>query len=186
MSGWKLKFACFDCRKMFRYDPERWHIELEWIIEPVPVCPDCGKPYSFQAPRRARQKDMGNVATLLQVYRSIMPFLKPKFACFACRKMFRIDPSRFYWDKDLKRMVTDHPPTCPDCGALMRRVNRDFRPPRREDKQAWESAELLYLSGHSVASDTEGGSRERIDRVGQAKRHIDANPHRKSEGATVG
>ena len=43
--------------------------------------------------------------------------LKPKFACFACRKMFRIDHSRFYWDKDLKRMVTDHPPVCPDCGA---------------------------------------------------------------------
>jgi hypothetical protein len=109
-----------------------------------------------------------------------MPTLKPKFACFTCRKMFRIDPMR--------TLVTDKPVVCPDCGALMRRVNRDFRPPRRDDKQAWESAELLYLTGHNVASDAEAGSRQRIDRVGQAKRYIEANPlsesdtHRKSEG----
>jgi hypothetical protein len=99
--------------------------------------------------------------------------------------MFRIDPARFRWDNDLKRIVTEHPPICPDCGTLMRRVNRDFRPPCRTDKQTWEAAELLYRSGHGYAPKAEGGSRQSIKRAGQAKRYIEANPHRQSEGARL-
>lgn len=107
---------------------------------------------------------------------------KPKFACFNCRKMFKIQPDRWHWDKDLKRMVTDHPPVCPECGGLMRRVGREFKPPRREDKDAWEAAELLHLSRQPYVSSAGSGSRRGVARPGQAKRYIEANPHRISEG----
>jgi hypothetical protein len=106
--------------------------------------------------------------------------LKPKYACFACRKMFRIASARFTWDKDLKMNVTEHPPVCPDCGALMRNVGRYFKPPRRDNKQAWEAAELFYLS---KVSPWNWG--KPIRRLGQAKRHIAANPNRASEGARL-
>lgn len=108
---------------------------------------------------------------------------KPKFVCFDCRKMFRIDAER--------AQSGEKPVVCPDCGRVMREVNRDFQPPRKDDKQNWEAARLLYLTGHGFASDAQAGSRERIARVGQAKRYIEANPlsesdlHRKSEGARL-
>jgi hypothetical protein len=106
--------------------------------------------------------------------------LRPKHACFACRKMFRLSPARFRWDKDLRQMVTDHPPLCPDCGALMRNVGRFFKPPRRNNRQAWAAAELLYLS--KVSQWSWG---KPIRRLGQAKRHIAANPNRPSEGSRL-
>jgi hypothetical protein len=110
--------------------------------------------------------------------------VKPKFACFACRKMFRFD-ALHYMHPDAKHR--EDRSVCPDCGAPMRNVGRHFRPPRRDDKKNWEAAELLYLSGHFYASEAVNYTRpaKGIATPGKALRFIEANPRRTTEGARL-
>jgi len=58
------------------------------------------------------------------------------FACFICLKSFKQNP-----------LNESLPHTCPDCTAGLNDMGRNFRPPKRSDKKAWEIARRLYDAG---------------------------------------
>jgi hypothetical protein len=58
------------------------------------------------------------------------------FACFACRKSFKQDP--------LNESLAH---ACPECSGELRDMGRNFRPPRKSAKNAWEVARRLYEAG---------------------------------------
>lgn len=72
---------------------------------------------------------------------------KKHFACFSCRKVFK----RTLWNKD-----SNHPGytgsdlhlvPCPQCGASMVNMGRDFKAPKQNDLDQWATVELLYRHG---------------------------------------
>jgi hypothetical protein len=62
------------------------------------------------------------------------PYLHP-FVCFICRRSFRRRGS----DRDFA--------SCPVCGKRAIRLNRKFRPPRRDDLRQWAKVETLVELG---------------------------------------
>jgi DNA-directed RNA polymerase subunit RPC12/RpoP len=58
------------------------------------------------------------------------------YACFNCRKSFKQDP-----------LNESLPHTCAECSAELHDMGRNFRPPRKSDKNAWEVARRLYGAG---------------------------------------
>lgn len=64
---------------------------------------------------------------------------KQKYACFACRKMFR-------------RPVAGRSAVCPECGLAMSMMGRDFKAPRQADVRQWRKVELLVRRGYAFDS----------------------------------
>lgn len=58
------------------------------------------------------------------------------YACFSCRKSFKQDP-----------LNESLPHTCPDCSEELHDMGRNFRPPKKSDKNAWKVAQRLYDAG---------------------------------------
>jgi hypothetical protein len=69
---------------------------------------------------------------------------KRKYACFACRKAFKRPAGRDLPDASWKDR---DPAPCPDCGRPMAHIGRDFKPPRRDEVEAWAVAEHLFGRG---------------------------------------
>lgn len=63
------------------------------------------------------------------------PYLIPH-ACFNCRKSFKIQPSE---------KTKEH--YCPECNSQLHDMGRNFRPPRKSDKNKWKVIEKLYSAG---------------------------------------
>jgi len=76
------------------------------------------------------------------------------WVCLPCRKQFR-KPSRYngvHWEFNTKpREVRGYP--CPECKAPLMDMGKYFKPPRREDKQAWEQVRLLAEHGIRFSSE---------------------------------
>ena len=68
------------------------------------------------------------------------------YVCFACRKMFdQVDIHHWHdgWHAPPKK---GYP--CPECGAEMQDVGKDFKPPRRQNINQWRKVELLFWRGY--------------------------------------
>lgn len=87
---------------------------------------------------------------------------KPRFACFECRKSFRVrdedemscEPKR---DEQGRRIAF-----CPQCRARMYDIGIDFRVPKKSDSDAWQVARLLASVGaryQGCGCDARGQSR---------------------------
>jgi hypothetical protein len=60
-----------------------------------------------------------------------------KAVCFNCKKSFSRPHSAF-----------GHVPTkCLDCGGTIALLNQTFRPPKKNDKEAWEVVKYLFENG---------------------------------------
>lgn len=75
---------------------------------------------------------------------------KVRYACFHCRKMFRKPP----WfemavpiAKDAVRIAP-----CPQCGAPMENMGKDFKPPRQTDVKQWQKVQRLLVHGYRFHS----------------------------------
>lgn len=60
-----------------------------------------------------------------------------KKVCFECRKSFNLKMN----------FNAEFSMTCPDCGNPATFLNHKFRPPKKQDKKAWEVAEYLKDNG---------------------------------------
>ncbi|RYY88009.1 MAG: hypothetical protein EOO15_10285 [Chitinophagaceae bacterium] len=68
---------------------------------------------------------------------------KPHYACFDCRKTFK---RRLMWD--IQRGADDKAEArCPQCGALMANMGKDFEAPKMSDQKAWRHIAELYKVG---------------------------------------
>jgi hypothetical protein len=68
---------------------------------------------------------------------------KPHFACFACRKSFK---RRLISDWQ-RGAITKTEAVCPQCGALMANMGKDFAAPKQSDKKSWMHLQTLYSVG---------------------------------------
>jgi hypothetical protein len=84
--------------------------------------------------------------------------------CFACRKSFK----RIYPEKDEVRK-------CPICGKICIPLSRNFKAPRKDDKEQWEKVEFLVNNGFRFFSHHKraDGSPIPIDTLEQAKEFIE-------------
>ncbi len=66
------------------------------------------------------------------------------YACFVCRKMFNKPPwTRRHDGKGAPVNVV----VCPQCGAVMHNMGKEFQPPRRNAVRQWRKVELLFGRG---------------------------------------
>lgn len=84
--------------------------------------------------------------------------------CFACRKSFK----RIYPEKDEVRK-------CPICAEICIPLSRNFKAPRKDDKEQWEKVEFLVNNGFRFFSHYKraDGSPIPIDTLEQAKEFIE-------------
>ena len=71
---------------------------------------------------------------------------KEKYACFACRKMFR-QPMR----GDMARPIGKEEPrvvACPQCGQTMTNMGKYFETPRQTDVKQWRKVQELCAHGY--------------------------------------
>lgn len=68
---------------------------------------------------------------------------KTHYACFSCRLSFKRHRRGPFngWVPMPEQAL------CPNCRGVMRDLGRDFKAPRREDREQWEKVELLYRRG---------------------------------------
>lgn len=70
---------------------------------------------------------------------------KEHYACFDCRKTFK---RKLLHDVDRDRKVEESTPAkCPECGALMAAMGKDFKSPKKDDLEAWLHLKDLYTVG---------------------------------------
>lgn len=69
---------------------------------------------------------------------------KSHFACFACCKTFK---RRLLGDIKKIRHSESKEAKCPECGALMANMGKDFEAPKKNDAKAWEHIRKLYSVG---------------------------------------
>ena len=67
-------------------------------------------------------------------YRRKAEVYREHFVCFPCRKQF-------------KKPAGTREALCPDCGQPMTPVNKDFRPPRRANENAWKRIKAFEDKG---------------------------------------
>ncbi len=73
---------------------------------------------------------------------------KQHYACFACRKAFRIPGTEpFVGQRSLASIVK-----CPDCAKPMSKMGRDFKAPRRSATKQWEKVRQLREAGFAFDS----------------------------------
>ena len=71
--------------------------------------------------------------------RNIQSYLFP-YVCFSCHKSF-------------KKPQSEDSRKCPDCGEEMVRLSRKFKPPKKDDSEAWRVIEYVVNAGfqyHSI------------------------------------
>ena len=74
---------------------------------------------------------------------------KDHFACFDCRKVFRVRPPA-EWVDPAVRAGEFHPLVrCPDCRRPMINMGLDFKAPRKRDVKQWKKVEALHAAGIS-------------------------------------
>jgi DNA-directed RNA polymerase subunit RPC12/RpoP len=84
-----------------------------------------------------------------------------QFACFECRKAFK-QPVAFPSRVETERHV------CPECGAEMTEMGRNFRAPKLNDIEQWKKVKAIIRNGltfHSTLSDRVGEYPERLREV---------------------
>ena len=72
------------------------------------------------------------------------------FACLACRKVYKQPPTnRIYRRQGHKLMFSFERRNviCPQCGAIMVNMGRDFKAPKQDDIDQWAAVELLARHG---------------------------------------
>lgn len=67
------------------------------------------------------------------------------FACFSCRKSFKIAWTGFSPDKNDERTQGR---LCPQCGQELRFCGRYFKAPAHRDAKGWREVEEAVRSGH--------------------------------------
>ena len=72
---------------------------------------------------------------------------KQHYACFRCRKVFRIPDSDSPFNVAPYSDKFTRPVKCPDCSELMASMGRDFKAPRRSAKKQWEKVRQLRMAG---------------------------------------
>ena len=94
---------------------------------------------------------------------------KDHFACFDCRKTFRVRPAAEWVDEAVRAGDARRVVKCPDCGRPMANMGLDFKSPRRRDAKQWEKVRLLYRVGIAYGSCGCGGPGPRPQSLGEAR-----------------
>jgi hypothetical protein len=107
---------------------------------------------------------------------------KQHYACFACRKVFRIPGS----DTPFNVAVYSDPFTrkvkCPDCSRPMFSMGRDFKAPRRSAMKQWEKVRQLRVAGIAFESCGCVGPGYRPGSLREVASFIEQHEVRKSKG----
>lgn len=68
---------------------------------------------------------------------------KDHYVCFECQKTFK----RRLWLDIRKGKKENSPAKCPQCGAQMANMGKDFESPKQKDDKAWKHLQNLYAVG---------------------------------------
>ena len=68
---------------------------------------------------------------------------KSKYICTHCRKAFK---RKLQSDINIEE-TEEKAPKCPECGKYTSWIGPKFRPPKKDDLNAWKSVEVLYNLG---------------------------------------
>ncbi len=72
---------------------------------------------------------------------------KPRFACFSCRKSFRLRAEEDMPHKPRQDEQGQRITPCPQCGVQMFNIGIDFQVPKQADVAGWEAARILAQAG---------------------------------------
>ena len=123
---------------------------------------------------------------------------KPHFACFQCRKMFRLAaqedlplPSRpdndNFSDYGRRRVWSQQKATrlakCPQCSQQMHNMGLNFKAPKNNDLKQWHKVELLHRNGGSWHDCGCGGSGPNAKTLQDAERLVAAWQRNRFPGA---
>jgi hypothetical protein len=72
---------------------------------------------------------------------------KDHYACFECRKAFRISPFREWLPPEVHFGAVIPEVKCPDCKRPMVSMGRNFKAPKRTDIKQWRLIQLLNEAG---------------------------------------
>ncbi len=82
---------------------------------------------------------------------------KRHYACFACRKAFRVRPTEEWADANVRSGSVTLVVKCPDCGHPMHEMGLDFKAPRKKNRKQWKKVEVLHAAGITFGSCGCGG-----------------------------
>ncbi len=76
---------------------------------------------------------------------------KQHFACFECRKTFKIP---FEVTRSEGQIVVNHPtsPVCPECKRPMHSMGLDFHAPKQNNIKQWRKIKVLFAAGWAFHS----------------------------------
>jgi len=72
---------------------------------------------------------------------------KQHYACFQCRKVFRIPGTDGAFDSPAYTDLLKRKVKCPDCRNPMALMGRDFKAPRESARKQWEKVQQLRNAG---------------------------------------
>ena len=72
---------------------------------------------------------------------------KDHYACFECRKAFRVAPFREWLPPEVHFGAVVPVVKCPDCARPMTSMGRNFKAPRRADVRLWRTIQLFQEAG---------------------------------------
>ena len=84
---------------------------------------------------------------------------KMHFACFACRKVFRISPFREWVPPEVHFAAVIPEVKCPDCALPMCDMGLAFKAPRRTDVKSWRLIQArweAYQATHPITDSVTG------------------------------
>lgn len=77
---------------------------------------------------------------------------KSHYACFTCRKVFRVRPFDEWASESVRNGEAAHEVLCPDCRAAMTDMGLDFKAPPKRNVKQWKKVELLRNAGVGYSS----------------------------------
>lgn len=88
------------------------------------------------------------------------------YACFACRKSFKQDP----WNESLSHK-------CPECSEELHDMGRNFRPPKKLDKNSWEVVRRLYQAGFRFFGSGSHSDPDLPTMLSEVEQFVNENPN---------
>ena len=102
---------------------------------------------------------------------------KLQHACFDCRKSWKIEiPQDIFWETYIEKEELQEVHPCPECGATLNVMGKNFRAPKKEKKKEWQLVEELYRNGFRFMENGHHGGSPLPTRLSELQEFLRENP----------